>query len=191
MPRSAVAIANEVVRIESVCQWIGVDLPDVSGRSVKVHCPFGVVYHVDHGAESAFRVYPDTNSAYCFACGTAYRPVSLAAQAWDRDGDRQGVALDLLDRVGFRPSSLAEEWTQVSTREPEIDRAALGLALQVFGERVSPRWGEVQFQSPVKEVLGSCMDLLDLVRTREDVELWLPSCKEALRRALGGIEDHG
>lgn len=177
-------LANRHVAIETVCRLIGMDLPDVdSVRSIKVHCPFGDFSHVDGGVEAAFRVYPDSNSAYCFACSKYYSPVSLAVAAWGREPDE--VAVDLLDRVGYKPASHADEWARLVTSETVPDQGALRVALDVFCSTLAEDWSVRQFDPVVAGRLADCLRLISLVRTGEDARRWLEGTKEVMRRVLG------
>lgn len=182
--KSIRALADEHVAIETVCRLLGMGLPDVdSVRSIKVHCPFGEFSHVDGGVEAAFRIYPDSNSAYCFACQRYYSPVSLAVEAWNRPPDE--VAVDLLDRVGYKPASHADQWARLVTTETPPDPDALRAALDVFCSTLTPVWAERQMDVVVARTLGRCLGLLSLVRTAEDAERWLEATKEVMRRVLG------
>src|SRR6266568_5256393 len=101
--RSVITIANEQVSILLVCDLIGMSVPsEISGRSYKTNCPFGEFYHSDGGAVKAFRIYPDTNSAHCFASCGYFTPVWLASSAWGRRPTE--VAVQLLDRIGYKPA---------------------------------------------------------------------------------------
>jgi hypothetical protein len=181
---NVIAVANEQVPIVTVCQMVGVELPDdvAVGRSRKVHCPFGELYHSDSGIEATMRVYPDSNSAYCFSCSAYYTPVSLAAKAMDVD--RQTAARLLLDRIGYRPLSLAAVWKQVSAYEPALDRSMLAEALKTFCRRIEPAWSRRQFDADVAATLTRCLSLLDLVVTADDASLWLNSCKTVMASNL-------
>jgi hypothetical protein len=182
--RSVVAEANERVSIVTVCQMLDVDVPDDLGSrsSYKIHCPFGTIYHSDHGISPAMRIYPDSNSAYCFSCAAYYTPVSLAAKGLDIDW--RTAAAQLLDRIGYRPLDLAEVWQQVKEYTPEPDRALLADALKTFCRRIDPAWSARQFDPQIAATLTRCLSILDLVSTPEEVTLWLDSCKIAMRCAL-------
>lgn len=183
-PTSVVAVANEKVSIVTVCQLLGVELPDDigMGRSRKVRCPFGAVYHSDQGVSAAMRVYPESNSAYCFSCAAYYTPVSLAARAMDCD--RKTAAVRLLDHIGHKPLDLAAAWRDAVEYEPKPDRALLADALKTYCRRIDPQWCTRQFEPGVAGVLSRCLSLLDLVTDAEAVQLWLQRCKEAMRHAL-------
>jgi hypothetical protein len=182
---NAVAVANEKVSIVTACRLFGVELPEgvaSGGRSRKVHCPFGEIYHSDGGIAPAMRIYPDTNSAYCFSCAAYWTPVALAAKAMD--SDRTSAALRLLDHVGYRPLSMAEQWRQVTEHQPELDKALLADALKTYCRRIDARWSSRQFEPAVAAVLTRCLALLDLVESGDDVELWLERCKTVMARTL-------
>lgn len=179
-----ITVANEHVSIVTVLQMLGVDPGDEAamGRSRKVSCPFGPVYHSDHGVSPAMRVYPDTNSAWCFSCSVYYTPVKLIAQATDTDAHT--AATRLLDRVGYRPLDLAQQWRTASAYEPEPDKALMADALKTYCRRICHDWPGRQFDARVASTLTRCLAILDLVRTDADVSLWLARCKDAMRAAL-------
>lgn len=151
-------------------------------RSRKVRCPFGEIYHSDSGVSPAMRIYPDSNSAYCFSCAAYYTPVGLAARAMDTD--RTSAALRLLDHVGYRPLGLVQQFRQAQQYEPEPDLALLADALKTYCRRIDLRWETRQFEPAVAGVLTRCLALLDLVRSGDDVEMWLACSKEVMRRTL-------
>jgi len=185
VPRpNVVAVANEQVSIVTVCQMLRMDLPDELGsrRSQKVECPFGETYHSDGGVSPAMRIYPETNSAYCFSCSAYYTPVSLAAKAMDTT--RQAAALRLLDRVGVKPRDLAADWESAKEYQPQPDKALMADALKTYCRRTSADWSQRQFEPDIARALNRCFALLELVKSGDDVGLWLASCKEFMHRAL-------
>lgn len=179
---SLVTVANEQVSILVACRLIGMDLPmdEGYGRSMKVRCPFGELYHSDRGVSAAMRVYTDSNSAWCFSCGVYYTPVKLVAQQWDLDWP--GAAANLLDRVGYRPVSIAEQWASVVEYDVEPDRAQLADALKTYCRRVIDGWGSRQFDADVSGLLTRCLELLDRVTSEEDAGRWLAVTKEVMTR---------
>jgi hypothetical protein len=181
-----VTVANEQVSIVTVCQMLGLELPDDigEGRSRKVPCPFGEMYHSDFGASPAMRIYPDTNSAYCFSCAVYYTPVSLAARAMDTTA--ASAAAQLLDRIGYTPDEMASIWQQARDYTPEPDKALMADALKTYCRRITPDWTRRQFEPVVASTLTRCLAILDLVRTDEDVTLWLTRCKHAMERVIKG-----
>ncbi len=183
--RSPITLANEQVSIMLACSLIGMAVPeDVSyGRSVKVRCPFGEIYHRDGGLDPSFRIYPESNHAYCFACAMGYSPVWLVAQAWGITA-RQAAA-ELLERAGIKPVSLADAWAAVAAPDNLPDVTLLAEALKTYCARIAPTgWAEAQFRPDVAATLSACLDLLDRVATAEDADQWLAGCKEAMSRAL-------
>lgn len=184
---SPIRLANEQVPITAACRLIGMSVPDeIWGRSAKVRCPFGELYHRDGGAEASFRVYPEANSAYCFSCAQSYSPVWLIAQAWGLTS--RAAAVELLERAGIKPVSLADAWAAVAVVEDAPDQVLLAEALKTFCERIGPElrqdWDDAQFQPAIAAALSRCLDLLDRVRTGADADQWLSGCKQAMRRAL-------
>jgi hypothetical protein len=182
--RSEIGVANEKVSIVLACNLIGMDIPEDVGsrRSVKVHCPFGEIYHVDQGYEAAFRIYPDSNSAFCFAGCGYFTPVSLCAHAWGTPSAT--VAVELLERVGVKPVSLADAWAQVASHEPAPDAVLLAQALKTFCRRTCLNWEQIQFEPAVAATLTRCLALLDLVGTEADAGTWLAACKRVMSIAV-------
>jgi hypothetical protein len=181
---SVITVANEEVSIVTVCQMLGVELPDDvgSGRSRKVHCPFEELYHSDGGVSPAMRIYPETNSAYCFSCSYYFTPVGLAARAMGVHPTT--AAQRLLERIGHRPMDLAAAWKSVSTHQPQLDKPLLADALKTYCRRIDPAWSRRQFEPVVAAALTRCLSLLDLVVSADDVTLWLCRCKEVMWSVL-------
>ncbi len=181
---SPVTVANERVSISYACALIGLDLPgEVYGRSVKLRCPFAELYHSDGGAEASFRVYPESNHAYCFTCATAYSPVWLVAQAWGLTA--RAAAVELLERAGIKPVHLADAWAHAAQRATAPDAALLAEALKTYCARVHPGWADAQFDPAVAGTLSACLALLDRVGDDVQAQQWLTGCKQAMAAALG------
>jgi hypothetical protein len=179
---NVVTVANEKVSIVTVCQMLGMAVPDDIAHSGKVHCPFGELYHSDAGVDPAMRLYLESNHAYCFNCAAYFSPVQLAAKALDCD--RRTAAIRLLDRIGYKPLDLATAWRDAVQHVPEPDKTMLADALKTYCARIDPHWSSRQFDPWVAHRLTRCLSLLDLVRSDDDVTLWLMGCKEVMRRML-------
>lgn len=177
---SVVKLADEQVPILFACRLIGMDLPDMDSRSAKVRCPFGEVYHSDQGAEAAFRIYPDNNSAWCFSCAYFYTPTRLIARAWDIPA--KDAASILLERSGYRPPSDMDVWTQL-VEPPPVDRTALAEALKTYCTRTVHGWAEAQYTRPLAVQLDRCLRLLDLVHDEAGGRRWLAGSKLAMLHA--------
>jgi len=178
-----VDLANENVSIAWVCAQVGVSLPEWfdNVKSVKVHCPFGALSHSDFGFETAFRVYPETNSAYCFAGCGFYTPVWLYAQA--KDLRAREAAEVLLDLVGYRSRTPDEEWERVSQVRERVSEIDLTEALRAYCSR-EPSWESRQFDPSVSATFARCLELLPRVRSVSDSRRWLEACKTVMARAL-------
>jgi hypothetical protein len=179
---SPITVANEHVPILWVCRLIGMAVPDEIFRATKVRCPFGAIYHSDHGVAPAFRIYPDANDANCFAKCGHFRPVSLAALAWDRPPAQ--VAVELLDRIGYRPLSLAQLWAAAVSREQSPDTTLLSLALRAYCERVDRDWPVRQYEPEIAVTLDRCLALLSRVHSEDQAAQWLTGGKAVMDRAL-------
>lgn len=187
MKSNIVAVANEQVPIVTVCRMLGLELPDDvgEGRSRKVPCPFGAIYHSDGGVDPTMRIYPESNSAFCFSCSISYTPVALAAKGMGLNP--HAAAARLLDVIGYRPMDLAGQWSDALAYAPVPDTAMMADALKTFCRRVCPAWSSAQFEPQVAAVLTRCLSLLDLVKTEQDVEPWLTRCKEAMQVVLASV----
>lgn len=179
---TAVALANARVPILVVCRRLGLDVPEIAAGSVKVYCPFGELYHADGGREAAFRIYPQTNSAFCFAGCGYFSVVGLVAQV--RGTELDSAAEELLDDFGI-PRTRA--WDDVvAVREPEISHAQLAEAFKTFCHREVPDFARRQF-TDLAAVVGRCLDLLTLVGDSETAYTWLQSSKRVIRLHEEGL----
>lgn len=184
-----VVYADEQVAITTACRLIGMQIPEAAdlGRPVKVHCPFGEIYHRDRGTETAFRIYPDSNHAYCFACGQRYGPVRLVSLAWGISA--RNAAVELLERAGIKPVTLADLWAQVADHAPVPDTAMLAEALKTYCARIDPGWDAGQFDPATAATLSGCLVLLDHVSTAGDAQLWLTRTKQVMSARLTTVDD--
>lgn len=176
--------ANEHVSIITACRLIGMELPaDIEhGRAAKVHCPFGSIWHSDQGLEPTMRLYVDNNTAFCFSRCGFFTPVNLVAMAWDIT--RRTAAVELLERIGRKPLSLADAWAKATLHAEPPDRTTLAEALKTYCSRIAPDWADVQFEPVVASRLTRCLALLDLVDTDDAARAWLAGCKAVMQRAL-------
>lgn len=176
--------ANKKVSIYLVCGLVGVDVSEGrEGSSIKTYCPFGRFYHSDGGKEAAFRVYAETNSAYCFSCKKYFSPVSLYSSATDLSA--KNSAEYLLEKIGYKKPTPEEIWNNVQPKDPEPDKSMLNKALRIYCQRISSDWSKEQFRPEVADILDRCLSLLDAVTTSQEAEYWLKSSKEIMSRFIG------
>lgn len=181
--RERIALANSMMTIGAACRFIGMEVPDFEFGKIKVYCPFGELVHDDGGRSKAFSIYPDTNSAYCFACGVPYRPVSLIAT--ERDVAEPEAAEIILEAVGFVPPDFVSQWDAMTQAEPVPDVESLGTALKLACARMVPDWEERQFDDAIAPTLRACMSAAYKVKTEDDARDWLAKTKIIMSRALG------
>lgn len=186
--------ANAEVPILWVCRQIGMEVPDdVSmGRSARVYCPFGSTAHPDGGEEAAFRVYPDTNSAWCFAEREYFSPVKLFA-TWNGLPETE-AARQLLESLGISVAGHREltPATQVTVdlrvRADPPDLHSLAEALKMYCARECVKadldWELLQLDGPVAEKLSQCLNLLNRVSSASDAQQWLSVTKQAMGAVL-------
>lgn len=171
---SLVSTADAVIPIVLACSWVGVQVPEIvyDRPSQKLHCPFGPVYHDDHGVEAAFRVYAHSQSVYCFAGCGYFRSVSLCATAWDLDLD--STAAELLRRYGYKMPGVEVEWERLKRESAQVDHGKLEAALKVYAARRLDNWPACQYteDSGVSRFLSRCLGLLVHVETPEQANLW-------------------
>lgn len=174
-----IARANERVSILEVFELIGNPIYS----SAKNYCPFGPVTHADGGASPALRAYPDTNSAYCFACAEAWRPVQLLAKA--RDISEDEAAMVLLESSGYIPVSVDDRLEELLADDtPAVDADSLAQALSTYCLRIHPRWKSLQFEDEVAEAYQQCLAPLVLVHTPKDAQTWLTVTKRKMSQIL-------
>lgn len=177
-----IRLANESMDITAACRFIEMNLGDFAIASVKTYCPFGELMHEDGGRGKAFRVYPATNSAYCFACGKAYRPCSLIAT--DRDISEAEAAEIILEEVGYIPPDIDSRWEAVTAEESSVDRDALANALKTACSRYAPDWETRQFDEDIATMLRKCLSASRNVTTEEEAREWLGVTKKVMSQAL-------
>lgn len=174
--------ANERMSIVDACNEVGMDVFSNAGN-YKFHCPFGHLYHKDGGHAKSFRLYEDSNSAYCFACPMYFTPSKLIAL--DRDVSEDEAAQIILETTGYVAPALEDRWESARTVvQPPVDTSGLATALATYCRRIDPLWDVTQFDEPQATVFRRCVELTDTVRTEEDVTLWLEKTKAAMSKLL-------
>jgi CHC2 zinc finger len=190
---SLVVVVNENITIERACRMAGVSVPDMGPdiRSLKLHCPFEDT-HED--SEPAFRVYPGTNSAYCFGCQRGWSPVRLCAEVWEVT--REEAAARMAQQAGITQPGWRDRFHTLATAAPEVGLHELGEALKTFCAGLVPgEWDRLQFHPAVADGLAYCLGLLPLVQTEAEGKTWLRGCKHAMcgliTDTLSKEETHG
>lgn len=184
-----IELANDRVPILQAFRMVGLDVGDVSAVSMKLYCPFGDVYHHDGGSEKSLRIYPETNSAWCFAGCGYFSPVKLVALK--RDLSEEEAAEAMLEETGYVAPNYSDQWDALVNETKLADTTSLAEALKVACSRMTPDWEELQFTSSVSSMLARCLALLAKVRTEEDADKWLATTKTAMRRELTGVSSKG
>lgn len=181
--KSLIDLANENMTIIQACNLLGMDVNDFSIASLKVWCPFGQLYHSDGGSTKAMRIYPATNSAWCFAGCGYFTPVKLIAM--DRGVTDQQAAELILERTNYVAPDYESRWQALVEAQPTIDKDDLAEALKVACARMTPDWEDRQFDEEVAQKLRQCLGLLPKVRSAEDATKWLSTTKKIMERTLG------
>lgn len=176
-----VKLANDRMTITQALAEIGAEV-SLYGTTTKTYCPFGHLYHSDMGASKAMRVYPDTNSAWCFAGCGFFSPVRVISL--DKDLTEEAAANYILDVTGYVPDDYMSRWEALTKEKETVDTDSLAEALKVACSRMHPRWEEIQFDEAVSGKLAQCLSLLRQVRSAGDAEKWLRMTKEAMRLKL-------
>lgn len=179
-PESPIKLARELMTITEACIEIG--MGDVSSFA-KSYCPFGHVLHSDGGRTKAFKVYPETNTAYCFACQKVYDPVSLIAT--EKDITYRAAAELILEMKAYVSPDYQTRWDAITQDKTEVDTEALQDALKIACSRMVPDWATRQFEERVSRKLTQCLELSRKVKNDEDGRKWLDMTKQAMRQALG------
>ena len=96
--RDPVVQANRIPIIRVLSDLWNVHVPEGMGhRSWKTFCPLGWE-HPDGGIDKGFRVYEQSNTAYCFVMHGSLTPVRLAQMKWG--GKQFRVAYRLMEQYG-------------------------------------------------------------------------------------------
>ncbi len=192
-PGSLIWTANEKIPIALACSWAGMDVSEGEGNR-KLRCPFGEYAHSDSGSAASFRIYEDTNHAFCFACARYWSPVSLMAEVWDCA--RAEAADRMCKMAGITPPDWKQRWDELHQPMPP-DTASLGEALKRWCARVhGPGWETEQFESGLADPLAACLGVLSLVTTDEQAAMWLDSSKLIMlswlkKGEVGQVGDYG
>jgi hypothetical protein len=163
-----------------------IHVPDSGHKSWKDHCPFDFE-HVDSGVDRAMRVYPDANTAHCFAMHGFMNPISLIQRAYDLQPIQ--AARRLLDMYDLnKPRTFEERFTSASTPRPTPEiRQTLAAALH---EALSghPLYEQLSLDPGVLSATEAMLNKLD--HTPDDILSptdWLDGavryCMAALRKA--------
>lgn len=180
---STVQLANERYTIIQALNQLGVDVLDFSISSLKVYCPFGNIMHEDEGRTKAMRVYPGTNSAYCFACQTYYTPVKLIAM--DKGISEYDAAVFILEATNYVAPDYASRWAKLTEESTKLNTDDLVEALKVACARMAADWEDRQFEPDVAKKLSRCLAALRGVKTDADATKWLTTTKLVMSQALG------
>ncbi len=156
--------------------------PSYDSESVKIHCPFCLAYDPGRIKEKSLRVYFRTNTAFCYREHEFFTPTRIASKAWDKSPASAAIAL--LERIGYLPPSVGDVWANVQPKPLPPDRSVLGKTLRMYCERIDPQWSTRQFEPKTAEVLGSCLSLLSVVNTEQDVEDWLRDTKRVMQNMI-------
>lgn len=181
--KSVIQLANERMTIIEACNSLGMDVMDFSIASLKVWCPFGHLYHADGGTTKAMRIYPATNSAWCFAGCGYFTPVKLIAM--DKGITEQQAAESILESTNYVPPDYESRWNALLDEKPAINTDDLTEALKIACSRMVPDWEERQFDEVVAHKLRQCLALLRKVRSEEDATKWLSTTKQIMKTTMG------
>lgn len=180
--RERVRLANERMGIAAACRFIGMHMGDFDIYSVKTYCPFGELMHEDGGRSKAFRVYPGTNSAWCFACNQYYTPVKLVA--FDRDIPEPAAAEIILEEVGYVAPDIESRWAAATAQTASVDTDGMANALKTYCARIAPDWEVRQFDDDIASMLRRCLAPLSKVTNDEEARQWLDTTKLVMHKAL-------
>jgi hypothetical protein len=176
-------IANKLMSIfEAYTLSSGIYVGEFEYGSPKMSCPFTGIYHND---ARSFRIYPQSNSAYCFACSIYYTPVKLISMSKDLS-DSEAVEW-ILEHKGYVEPNFEDVWDSItSDDDEEMTTSYLAEALKTACARMDNDWNQKQFEPEVSGMLNRCLSLLPRVQNAQDSEKWLGASKVAMSRTLRG-----
>jgi hypothetical protein len=161
--RRLVELANTVTLDVIFRDFLNEEIPWGDFRSHKLHCPVGFE-HRDGGVDRAMRIYPSTNSAFCFAMHHYLNPVKVVSLTHDDSTVRAALRIcrryDLIKPQDYK-SRYYELAAQRSVVKP-VDPATLVEALHVSLSR-HPRYDVLQYDPLVISAFDRQLELLDTV----------------------------
>lgn len=182
--REKIEQANELMGIVEALNIIGSDVADFALASMKIYCPFGEIFHADGGRTRAMRVYPATETAWCFAGCGYFTPVKMIAEG--KDLSEELSAEWILEYKNFTSPDYMERWnTLMEAPTDTVDVESLAEALKVACSRIHPNWENVQLDRPVAHKFQQCVSLLPKVKTPVEADRWLNVAKAAMKQVLG------
>lgn len=182
MASSPIEIANSRMTISQACALAGADFGGFEQGSMKTYCPFGHIVHIDGGTSKTFRVYPEDNTAFCFAGCGFFTPVRLVARFHDlSDADAADM---ILEQTNYVPPDYVSQW-EAQQKPLAVDTDSLSEALQIYCQRIEPLWEVRQFDEDVAHALSRVLGLLVKVRTSEQATQWLSTAKQFMKRQIG------
>ena len=180
---SEIDLANQRTSIFDACRAAGMEISDFEYGSPKLYCPFGEISHSDGGRGKAFRIYPNDNTAYCFACSMFFNPVRLTAMT--RDVTEPEAAQILLEISGYVAPDVDSRWKALMEEKPTINTDYMAEALKTFCTRIEPLFEERQFDERVSGTLRRCLELLPRIKSEEDAIKWREKTRSVMRNVLG------
>lgn len=166
--------------IVDACNELGMGVYGGTDR-MKFYCPFGEIWHVDGGMSKAFRIYENTNSAWCFACSAYYTPVKLIAA--DKDKTELEAAEWILEHTHYVAPDFVAQWDAITSATPSIDREALTEALRLSCTRF-PGWDAKQFDDRIARTYTKVLSVLPKVADEDGARKWLDTAKQVMKREL-------
>lgn len=188
-PNDPVVLASSIPVIRVLKDLFNVSVPEGLGyRSWKTYCPLGWE-HPDGGVDKGFRVYEQTNSAFCFVQHGQMGPVRLAQMRW---GGKQIVAARRL--LEMYQLGQKRHWRQryeevLNEREirQEISPAYVVEALRMALDAI-PGYTARQYESKFVSLMEIELEALDelLGRHPSDAEIrqWYYETKDRLVRTI-------
>lgn len=149
----------------------------------KTQCPIGYE-HSDGGSANALRVYPSSNSSWCFSHSQRFGPIELAELYFNLP--RVQAARSLLQHYGIslHPPTTDQRWATL--QESRVHRPDTGVLRELFLKKARslPGYDTHQYDpevtAVVSKILRSAEDM-GFDPTEEDVEKWLQTSEKIMK----------
>jgi len=154
-------------------------------RSWKTYCPLGWE-HPDGGVDKGFRVYEQTNNAYCFVMHGSMTPVRLAQMCWG--GKPRNVARKLMEQYGLGRRYWKERYEEILQEYESRDSATQSAAYLVEALHTAlsniPGYIQIQYKPGVvsemeNELLG-LDSLMGQHPSDEQIRVWYQNARQRL-----------
>lgn len=184
------ARAQDEIRIEEILNvYFGYNIP-YEARSWKTRCPLAAE-HEDGGLDKQFRIYSESNTAYCFESHGRFDLLRLW-QMHTHISKKQDAVIDLLEvfEVPYRDVPYQEKFVQIKEKRLNVSVESVVASMNLFLFSL-PRYSELQYSpemlSGMEDFLSQIKDVCEKAKRFEEVNEWFQQQKVRLETLLASL----